>query len=272
MIETWVDERRSALPGAYPSEPSIDDIALTLSRVNPFFGLDIRVLRRVALCAQVMVMQPGQVVIAAEEANQVVYLVVEGEMRVSRLSLEGREYALEYYGPGQLFNLVTVFGETDGAEIIEAVTGTVACAIPSRQFREIVREDQALAMAVMETLAHQVRRLYDSVEDLALHTVRTRLARFLLSLLTGHSRSSRLWTQEEIAARVGTVRDCIGRELRALSDEGLVRREQGRLVVSDQAALRRVAMCERKSQHVERSSGRAGRLRQSDLAMVTKMN
>jgi len=97
------------------------------------------------------------------------------------------------------------------------------------------------------------------------------LARFLLSLLPGHSVSSRAWTQEEIAARVGTVRDVVGRELRTLFDAGLVRREQGPLVVSDQIALRRVAMCEHGSQH-DCAPGRTEGLGQNELAVATKMN
>ena len=46
------------------------------------------------------------------------------------------------------------------------------------------------------------------------------------------------WTQEEIVAYIGTVRDVVGRTLRA----GFIRRERGRLVVMDRAGLEREAM------------------------------
>jgi len=38
------------------------------------------------------------------------------------------------------------------------------------------------------------------------------------------------------------VRDVVGRTLRAFADDGLIRRERGRLVVIDQAGLEREAM------------------------------
>ena len=96
--------------------------------------------------------------------------------------------------------------------------------------------------AVLGHLTDRVRCLSDAVEDLALHTVRTRLARCLLSQAdSGPSSSSRL-TQSEIAAHIGTVRDVVGRTLRIFSREGLIRRERGQVVVTDLAGLQREAM------------------------------
>jgi CRP/FNR family cyclic AMP-dependent transcriptional regulator len=74
------------------------------------------------------------------------------------------------------------------------------------------------------------------VEDLALHTVRTRLARFLLARADGKQPPKR-WTQEEVAAQIGTVRDVVGRALRTFVADGLIRRERGRIVVVDRESL-----------------------------------
>ena len=89
-------------------------------------------------------------------------------------------------------------------------------------------------------MAAEVRHLSDMVEGLALHTVRTRLARFLLTQAEG-TRHPKRWTQEEIAAHIGTVRDVVGRTLRAFADDGLIRRERGRVVVVDREGLEREA-------------------------------
>jgi CRP/FNR family transcriptional regulator len=95
-------------------------------------------------------------------------------------------------------------------------------------------------LAVLRYLSAEVRRLSDMVEELALHPVRTRLARFLLAQL-GESSSTQRWTQQEIAAQVGTVREMVGRTLRAFAEEGLIRRQRGRLVVVDREGLEREA-------------------------------
>ncbi|MBM4430728.1 MAG: winged helix-turn-helix domain-containing protein, partial [Chloroflexi bacterium] len=78
--------------------------------------------------------------------------------------------------------------------------------------------------------------LTDLVEDLSLRTVRARLARFLLE----HAEEQevpRRWTQDEMAARLGTVRDMIGRTLKAFADAGLLRMDRQRIVLLDRQGL-----------------------------------
>mgnify|MGYP000179699304 CR=1 FL=1 len=97
-----------------------------------------------------------------------------------------------------------------------------------------------VALAVLERLAAEVRRLSDMVESLALHTVRTRLARFLLSTAQNPN-SPKRWTQQEIAAHIGTVREMVGRSLRAFADEGWIHRQRGRIVITNRQRLEREA-------------------------------
>ena len=68
-------------------------------------------------------------------------------------------------------------------------------------------------------------------------SIRTHLARFLLSQAANGRRSSRHWTHQEIAAHIGTGRDVVRETLRSLAKEGLIRRERGRLVVTDMDRL-----------------------------------
>jgi len=183
----------------------------------------------------------GQVIIWEGEPCQAVYFVAQGVVRTHRLSPEGREHVLAYLGPGEPFNLVPALDGGPHLAAVDAVTDATLYILPCEHLRQIIRDHHQVALVVLEHLAAEVRRLSDMVEDLALHTVRTRLARFLLAQADG-TQPSRRWTQEEIAAHIGTVRDVVGRALRALADEGLIRRERGRLVVKDRAGLEREAM------------------------------
>jgi len=70
-----------------------------------------------------------------------------------------------------------------------------------------------------------------------LYTVRTRLARFLLAHAESTPLSQRRWTQEEIAAQIGTVREMVGRTLRAFAMAGLIRRQRGRIILVDREGL-----------------------------------
>jgi CRP/FNR family transcriptional regulator len=102
-------------------------------------------------------------------------------------------------------------------------------------------------LAILEHLAGRVRQLCNMIEDLAFYTVRTRLARCLLSRVDGEADVARYTSQTELALRIGTVRTVIGRTLRSFSQLGLIRRERGRVVITDREGLEREALCDAES-------------------------
>jgi CRP/FNR family transcriptional regulator len=217
-------------------------MAQTLASFSLFAGLDDQALQEIVPYVSEQILEPGQEVALAYEPGQAVYLVVRGLIRARRLSLEGREYVLEYIRSGEPFGIAAALDGGTNLTTGEALMPTTVYVIRSDHFRQIVNKHSSVATASLAHLAGQVRRLSNTVEDLALHTVRARLARFLLSREDDGVHPTRHWTQEEIAVHIGTVRDVVGRTLRSLAREGLIRRERGRLVVTDRAGLEQEAM------------------------------
>jgi len=71
---------------------------------------------------------------------------------------------------------------------------------------------------------------------LSLYAVRARLARFLIEL-ADLTPSTAGWTQDEIAAHIGTVRDVVGRLLRDFEGAGLIQRQQGKIILLNREKL-----------------------------------
>ena len=208
-----------------------------LHRLSFFAQLDDEALLEIGSYIQERVFSPRQVILLEGEPCQVVYFVVEGLVRTRRLSLDGREQVLAYLGPGEPFNLVPALDRDTNLASVDAVTEAVLYSIPCQRFHLIMHDYHQVSLAVMGYLATEVRRLSDMVEDLALHTVRARLARFLLAHAEETQGTQRRWTQEQIAAQIGTVREMVGRTLRAFSDAGLIRRHRGQIIVIDYDGL-----------------------------------
>ena len=215
-----------------------------LAALPLFAGVDGRALQEILPYVQERSHHPGQVLALEGDPCRAVYLVARGLVRLRLLSSEGREYTLGYVGPGGHFDLAAALDAGVQRATADVVAESRLLAIPCERFAALMVEHPALARAVAVALAAEVRRLTDMLRDLALHTVRTRLARFLLAQADGHrggAQTQPYWTQELIAANVGTVRDVVGRTLRAFSEEGLIRRERGRMVVVNREALEREA-------------------------------
>jgi len=230
----------------------MDGLSVSFSTFSILSGVDGQTQQAIAACAHERTYRAGEMIVLAGEPTRAVYLVARGRVRSQRSSTEGREVVLHDLGPGEGFNLTSALDGGHSLATVTAISKVLLYVIPAADFRRIANDHPAFLLAMLPHLARRVRHLSDAVEGLALHDVRIRLARCLLShtqraeenALSPHSDwpCPSYLTQDEIAAQIGTVRDVVGRTLRRFTREGLVRRERGRVVVTDLAGLRREAL------------------------------
>ncbi len=211
-----------------------------LRRIPLFSALPERALSRLAEVAVRCTYAPGEVVILEGEPCRYVYFVAEGRARAVRTAPDGREQVLAWMRPGNAFNTVPPFlPQKVNHATVQAATPLVLYAVSVPDFLHLVGECPELARVMLEDFARRLDRLTSLVEDLSLRTVRGRLARFLLEHAEGKGEGAAVhrWTQEEIAAQIGTVREMVARTLRAFADAGLLRVERHRIVLLDRKGL-----------------------------------
>jgi len=215
----------------------VESTVQALRRISLFADLSDDALIRIARVARSQTYVPGEVITIRGEPCRAAYFIAEGQVRVYRLSPGGREQVLVQLGPGQAFNMVPLF-KPHGVNhaTVEALTPVTLYAITCKDLHRLVGECPELALALLRDFASRLDHLTNLVEDLSLRTVRGRLARFLLEHGETNATTQR-WTQEEIAAHLGTVRDMVGRTLRAFADAGLVRMDRQRIVLLDREGL-----------------------------------
>jgi CRP-like cAMP-binding protein len=211
--------------------------AEALSRIPLFAPLSEATLDRLSSVAQLRRHEPGELILLEGEPCRAAYVVASGHVRVYRMSPAGREQVLMVLGAGAAFNTVPLFQE-QGANHASAVAvvPTALYVLPRDDLRRLTAECPDLALVLLQDFADKLDHLTDLVEDLSLRTVRGRLARFLLQHAE-EGQVARSWTQEEIAAQLGTVRDMVGRTLRAFADAGLLRLDRQRIVLLDREGL-----------------------------------
>jgi CRP/FNR family transcriptional regulator len=93
----------------------------------------------------------------------------------------------------------------------------------------------------VRTLAVRNRKLMQMLEAQSLHSVRARLAAYLLAVSQGQTEFSLMETNEAIAGHLGTVREVVSRTLRSFKDDGFLALRGRRVIVHDFALLQRVA-------------------------------
>jgi CRP/FNR family cyclic AMP-dependent transcriptional regulator len=222
---------------AFRRDPTIEAKVQALRATPLLADLSPGALAELARRAARHTYEPGEIIILEGEPCRAVFFISEGQVRVYRLSPGGREQVLVQLGPAQAFNTVPPF-QPNGVNhaTAEAVTPVTLYAVSREDFCALVAGNAELALAILKDFATRLDHLTDLVEDLSLRTVRGRLARFLLEHAEAGEVTQR-WTQEEIAAHLGTVREMVGRALRSFADAGLLRLQRQRIVLLDPAGL-----------------------------------
>ena len=208
-----------------------------LRKIELFAGLPESALSCIADVIVRRTYPSGTLIVIEGAPCNAAYFIAAGAVQVYRMSPQGRRQVLARLGPGQAFNTVPPF-QSDGANqaSVTALTDVTLYAVLKDDFLRVIRACPELSMVILRDFADRLVHLTDLVEDLALRSVRGRLARFLLQQADGQHNTQR-WTQDEIAAHLGTVRDMIGRSLRAMTDAGLIRIDRGRIVLLDRETL-----------------------------------
>jgi CRP/FNR family transcriptional regulator len=217
-----------------------------LRRVPYFANLPEPLLAELAVLSGERRYVRGQVIVLEGEPCAGLHIVAEGAVRIFKMSPQGREQVLEQLGPGSTFNDVAVLDGGPNPASAMAANDVRLCIVTRADIRRLAHAYPELAWALIESIAGRARHLVAMVEDLALRSVKARLARLLLAQAehtAGQAQIDRgqLVTQAEMAARLGTVREMIGRALRELADDGLIAFDRHRILILDRARLAGVA-------------------------------
>jgi len=181
--------------------------------------------------------------IAGEEARGL-FVIVEGSVRAFRESVEGREQVIHVERAGATVAEVPVFDDGTFPSTVAAEEETSALFIDRRDVRRLCIEHPEIALAALKVLAGRLRRCAELVEALSLREVGQRLARFLLNEARAKGeragtglRVELTHTNQQIAARVGSVREVVSRALARLQHDGLIALEGRALDIPDESAL-----------------------------------
>ncbi len=220
-------------------------ISLEQLRAIPYFhDLEARVLDRIRTSAFDVQLEKGQILFTEGEPAQAMYVVRSGQVKIFKLSPDGREQVLRIMGPGNCFNEVPLFDDGPNPANAQAMEPTTLWGIRQTDLRRLIEEHPTIAIGFLKAFAGKLRFFTQKVEDLSFRSVTSRVAKLLLEMSEddgrGGLRLKQQFTQQEMAAVVGTAREMIGRAFKALEKEGAIRLDRHRVVILSRATLARM--------------------------------
>jgi CRP/FNR family transcriptional regulator len=165
-------------------------------------------------------------------------VVREGAVKIYKIGDTGREQILEIEGPGRSVAELPLFDGLPYPASCAAVADSVILTVRVREFHEILDRHPAVGKAIIASLSYRLRRMVMLVHELSLHDVRERLADLLVSLAGEAEVVEMTWSHQELAARIGTVREIVTRTLGRMSQDGAIRVEGRAIHLLDRKRLR----------------------------------
>ena len=175
---------------------------------------------------------PAHAVIITEgDANNSLYIILSGRVKVYASNEAGKEVILNTHGPGEYVGELAIDGGLRSASVM-TLEPTTCVVVTGANLREFVVEHPDFALHLIDGLIARVRKLTENVKSLALEDVYGRIAALLkgLSVEEGTRRvvTERL-TQQDIAERVGSSREMVNRVFKELTSGGYIAVEAGHI-------------------------------------------
>ena len=174
--------------------------------------------------------------------------VARGAVRVSSVSLSGKQVTLTYVEPGTWFGDISLFDGMPRTHDAHAHGETTLLVVRRPDFKDLLANHVELYDALLRLNCRRLRLLFDAVEDLNTRPLSARLAKQILLLARSYGvehgdeiRIGLQLAQEDIAQLLGASRQRVNQELKGFEREGAVRIEPTRLVVLSKDKLLGIA-------------------------------
>jgi CRP-like cAMP-binding protein len=189
----------------------------------------------------------NEVIFHQGDPGESLHVVASGAVKIVLPSAEGDEAIIATLREGDFFGELALLDGAPRSATAVALDVSETLSLPRTTFRDMLDRDPGLRDALLEGLAHELRRLTSHVEELHFLDLAGRLAIRLARLCREQDSTSREvrldwpYTQSDLAAMIGGTRQSVNKLLSGLADRGFVVIERDVLIVPDVDALAREA-------------------------------
>lgn len=188
----------------------------------------------------------GQILFNEGEVGDRLYVVLEGKIKLTRTSPDGRENLLSVLGPSEMFGELSLFDPRPRTASAIAVTECRLAGLGHDDLRPWLTGHPEVAVQLLRALAQRLRKTNDVMADLVFTDVPGRVAKALLDLAERFGQPSDTGlhvhhdlTQEELAQLVGASRETVNKALADFAARSWLRIEARAVVILDIERLRK---------------------------------
>ena len=211
-----------------------------LQSVSIFWDLNENDLGHIADKMVAKHFENGNYIFLEDSEGEQCFFVLEGSVKVTRLSKDGREVILAMLNEGDFFGEMSLLdGESRSANVI-ALEKTKVLTLDRNDFIAVVNDYPQIAVQLLKELARRLRKSDRQIASLSLSDAEKRIALCIIRfadeqgvIQNGKVNIPKTPIQQDIANMAGTSRETVSRALGLLEKEDLIERHGRELIILD---------------------------------------
>ena len=206
-----------------------------LRKIPLFSELDEDELRAIAALASRIDMPKKNIVVYEDEQGESLYIILNGEVKVSSYTMDGREVVFSLLGKGSFFGEMALLDEEPRSATVTTMQDSRFAQIRRRNLIPLLLRKPAITVKLLTEVATRLRRTSRMLERISSMDVPHRLYAYLIDHCQHFSQQGRdgwcttvLPTHQLLADQLSTSRETISRTISALKKKGILVQGDGR--------------------------------------------
>ncbi len=216
-----------------------------LKYIPLFSELSEEELKEIVKLAIRQIYKKDNMILIEEEIGSTMFIILDGRVKISRISEDGREVILSILSEGDFFGEMSILDGQNRSANVVTLEDSKIMVVRREDFLKMLRDYPQIAINLLKELAHRLRRSDSQIKSLSLQNASGKVASTLLRIADdsgkihkGQVEIPRLPPQQDLANMAGTSRETISRVLKSLSKQGYLKKEGSRLIILDYESFR----------------------------------
>ncbi|MFW6022185.1 MAG: Crp/Fnr family transcriptional regulator [Bacillota bacterium] len=189
---------------------------------------------------------PDEVIFFEDNNNENLYILVEGRVKLTMLSPDGKEKVLTILQEGDMFGEMSLFDQDTQPITAEVIDEARLVILSFEDLESIIRKEPGMAIKIIEALAKKTRLLASQIRELVFQDAEGRLASLLLRFdnefgveVKSGKMIDIILTHQEVANLMGSSRVTVTKLINRFIDEKIIKIYKRKIVILDKEGLKK---------------------------------
>ncbi|HEX8947823.1 MAG TPA: Crp/Fnr family transcriptional regulator [Dissulfurispiraceae bacterium] len=178
---------------------------------------------------QVRNFRKNEIVLVEEDSNDFMYVILEGEVKVTRTSEDGKEIILALHAAGDFFGEMSLIDGQMTSATVTAIEESLIALISKEDFYSLLYNEKKILLSLLQSFCRRIRASNKTIEILSYTNAQQRIKALFRVLAGKYGVESGEGTvlniqiaHRDIAGMTGLTRETVTKIMTELRDEGCI--------------------------------------------------